>query len=235
MKLEHGAETKRERRLVVGEEARLLEHAGDHLRALIIAALSTGCRLGELLSLQWAQIQRNERGEAIALALPAGRTKTNKRRVIPVGTRRRAVLDLRRHAPDGTEHPAAAYVFGNAVGEKIASIRAAWEETCAKAGVVDLHFHDLRREFACRLLESSADLLDVRDFLGHANITTISTYLASTPVRLAAALARLERPELEPSEDRTQRSCDSGGSGPQWLDGKTDAHALTPFSLSGVA
>ena len=51
----------------------------------------------------------------------------------------------------------------------------------------------LRREFACRLLESSADLHDVRDFLGHANITTTSRYLRSSPVRLAEALERMER------------------------------------------
>ena len=56
----------------------------------------------------------------------------------------------------------------------------------------DLHFHDLRREFACRLMESSADLHDVRDFLGHANITTTSRYVRSTPVRLAQALERME-------------------------------------------
>jgi integrase len=61
-----------------------------------------------------------------------------------------------------------------------------------RAGIRDLHFHDLRREFACRLLESSADLHDVRDFLGHANITTTSRYLRSAPVRLAQALERME-------------------------------------------
>ena len=60
-----------------------------------------------------------------------------------------------------------------------------------------LHFHDRRREFACRLLEFSADLYDVRDFLGHANITTTSTYLRSTPVRLARALDG-----LDPGPDR---------------------------------
>jgi len=38
---------------------------------------------------------------------------------------------------------------------------------------------------ACRLLESSADVHDVRDFLGQANITTTSRYVRSTPVRLA--------------------------------------------------
>jgi site-specific recombinase XerC len=44
----------------------------------------------------------------------------------------------------------------------------------------------------CRLLDSSADLHDVRDFLGHAHITTTSRYVRSTPVRLAQALERME-------------------------------------------
>jgi len=57
---------------------------------------------------------------------------------------------------------------------------------------IDLHFHDLRREFACTLLESSAGMHDVQKFLGHANITTTSRYLESSPVRLVAALARME-------------------------------------------
>ena len=55
-----------------------------------------------------------------------------------------------------------------------------------------MRFHDLRREFACRLLETQAELHDVRDFLGHANITTTSRYLRSSSVRLASALERLE-------------------------------------------
>ncbi len=45
---------------------------------------------------------------------------------------------------------------------------------------------------ACRGLESSADLHDVRDFFGHAKITTTSRYVRSTPVRLAQALERME-------------------------------------------
>jgi site-specific recombinase XerC len=45
---------------------------------------------------------------------------------------------------------------------------------------------------ACRGLESSANLHDVRDCLGHANIPTTSRYVRSTPVRLAQALERME-------------------------------------------
>ena len=67
-------------------------------------------------------------------------------------------------------------MFGDEIGQSISSVKTAWRATCDQAGVVDLHFHDLRREFACRLLESRAELHDVRDFLGHTNITTTSRY-----------------------------------------------------------
>jgi integrase len=119
-----------------GEEARLLKHAGPQLRALILAALSTGCRLGELLSLQWRQIRRDEQGQARWIVLPAAKTKTAEARVIPVGPNLRSALELRRHAPDGTEHPSTAYVFGNEVGEPVKSIRTAWELTCDRAKLV---------------------------------------------------------------------------------------------------
>lgn len=179
-------------RVVDGEEVRLLKQANPHLRALIVAALSTGCRLGELLSLQWAQISKDERNLDRWIVLPATKTKTAEARVIPISSALRAVLELRRHAPDGTEHPQTAYVFGNECGEPVVSIRTAWERTCKRAHIEGLHFHDLRREFASRLLESRADLHDVQMFLGHAAITTTSRYLQSTPTRLERALARLE-------------------------------------------
>jgi hypothetical protein len=77
---------------------------------------------------------------------------------------------------------------------------------------VDLHFHDLRREFACRLLESRAELHDVRDFLGHTNITTTPRYLRSTTLRLERALTLLERHEEQQAETITvdQGKKDSG-------------------------
>jgi integrase len=175
-----------------GEETRLLAHAAPHLRSLIIAALSTGARLGELLSLQWSQIRRDEQGQARWLVLTAAKTKTAEARTVPIGPRLRAELEMRRHGPDGKELGVNAYIFGNEVGERVTSIRTAWELTCKRAGITGLHFHDLRREFACRLLESSADLHDVRDFLGHANITTTSRYLQSTPARLERVLERME-------------------------------------------
>ena len=86
---------------------------------------------------------------------------------------RKALLKQRRNA--GAErlclNRSRALVFGDEVGGPIASIKTAWRTAGQKASITGLHFHDVRREFACRLLESRAELHDVRDFLGHTNPT----------------------------------------------------------------
>lgn len=99
---------------------------------------------------------------------------------------------MRRHGPDGKELAPETFVFGNEVGEQVACIKTAWRATCRRAGIRDLHFHDLRREFGSRLMESGAEQHDIRDFLGHANITTTSRYLKSNDDRLERALTNME-------------------------------------------
>ena len=96
---------------------------------------------------------------------------------------------------EGEDLPQEAFVFGDEIGQSVSSVKTAWRTACEEAPIMDLHFHDLRREFACRLLESRAELHDVRDFLGHANITTTSRYLRSTTLRLERALTLLEEHE----------------------------------------
>jgi integrase len=142
-------ESPRERRLVEsgddrepGEEERLLKCAGHHLRDLIIAGIATGCRVGELLGLQWkdVRITTGPKGQARQhLLLPAGKTKTNIARAVPVGSRLAAVLEMRRHRPDGKPFGADAFVFGNEVGEHIGSIKKAWQTAVLKAPAMRLN------------------------------------------------------------------------------------------------
>ena len=76
--------------------------------------------------------------------------------------------------PAATAYGPEACFFGSAVGGKISSVKSAWGATCRRAHIADLQSRDLRREFGSRLRESGASDHDVRDFLGHANITTPS-------------------------------------------------------------
>ena len=179
----------RTRRLNAGEEELLLKHAGNHLRSLIVAALETGCRRGELLSLQWRHVHIEEG----VIRLDAENTKTKEARSVPITERLRGVLDVRNIGLDGLAFGSDHFVFGNEVGERIGTVRTAWVATCRRAGIQDLHFHDLRREFASSLLEAGAAHHDVRDWLGHSNITTTSQYLKSTPVRLQQVKVLFEK------------------------------------------
>jgi integrase len=128
---------------MIGCEAMLdlvfLTAAGTPLHDLVVAALETCCRKGELLSLQWKQVEwdRNR------ILLPAGKTKSKKERGIPMSGRLRALLESRRFGAK-PEH----YVFGNEEGDQIKTVKTAWKLANRRAGIRGLHFHDLRREGA---------------------------------------------------------------------------------------
>ena len=183
-------ELARERRLEPGEEERLLPACGPHLRALVTAALETVCRIGELLSLQWRQVRWDQN----EIHLPAGKTKARKPRYMPISQRLHAMLEMRRHDPDGEVHGPDAYVFGNALGERAyyATVSDAWVRACKRAQITGLHFHDLRREAASRLLEGDVPEQYVQAVLGHADLSTTSKYLTTTRKGLHQVMQRYE-------------------------------------------
>ncbi|MGE3520425.1 MAG: tyrosine-type recombinase/integrase [Vicinamibacterales bacterium] len=189
-------ERARSRRLQGDEAERLLAACGEHLRALVEAALETGCRRGELLSMQWHQVQFAPRGE---IWLPEGKTKTGRGRRVPISSRLRSVLDMRQAAlrtaqelADDEPTPGTSYVFGNAIGQRHGAIKTAWRFACTKAGIEDLHFHDLRREAGSRWMEAGVSLATIQKWLGHTNISQTSTYLATTATGEHEAMRRFE-------------------------------------------
>lgn len=185
-------ETHRSRRLQAGEETALLQHAGPHLHALLVAALSTGARVGELLSLQWSQVERDAHDRPVRVRLTAEKTKTSRTRILPVPWPLAAILDMRETAPDGQRHGADAYVFGNEVGERVLRVQTAWETCCRAAGIVGLHFHDLRREFGSRLLDAGVPLTTIQVYLGHTSVTTTAKYLEADQLLVATAVDAVE-------------------------------------------
>ncbi len=206
-------EIPRGRRLQDGEDAALLQACGTHLRAVVETALETGMRQGEILSLQWSQVEgmqlRKETDDTTTIAwapravlvLPPGKTKTQRERRIPVSSRLRLILEMRRFDPAGEPLSLTANVFGNEIGQQVKKIKRAWMSAVLKAHghkvaltatanltrecrnvleAIDLHFHDLRREAGSRWLEGGVPLHIVRDWLGHANVSQTSTYLSGT-------------------------------------------------------
>ncbi len=183
-------EAKRSRRLSADEEAALLEAAkpNPRLYRVVVAALETGCRRGELLALQWRDVNL-ERKE---LRVRAENAKTSAERVVPITTRLAAVLELAQYDPKGKTLPAEAFVFGDALGGRIGEIKTAWRNACAAAGLEDLHFHDLRHEAGSRWLEGGMPIHHVKELLGHANIKTTDTYLNATRIGLQESMRKYE-------------------------------------------
>lgn len=229
-------ELPRSRRLRVGEGESLVSVAGEHLRAIIECALETGCRKGEILSLQWSQVRWTPKAH---LFLPAAKTKTRTDRTIPMSSRLKAILEMRRTDAAGEAHPPEAYVFGTTTGERVLGFKRAWQTAVLKAhgheatyvkGAnlspasraalrgIDLHFHDLRREAGSRWMDAGVPLHQIQHWLGHTNISQTSTYLAATTLGAEEAMARFDQArgatpaapqpgQPEASTENLQESC----------------------------
>jgi integrase len=193
VKLAVSKEVGRQRRLTGDEEARLLKACGPHLYAVVTTLLWTGMRVGEALALQWQHVRLDASGKARHFVLPASNTKTNRARVVPIGDRVRAILDMRKTSPlDGKDFGPDAFVFGDETGAQIAGVATAWRLACRRAKIDDLRVHDLRHEAGSRALEAGVSLHLVRDLLGHSSVVTTSRYLASTSALLETAVKRME-------------------------------------------
>jgi len=200
-------EAQRHRRLEPGEEEKLLRSAESHLQALIVTALETCGRQGELLTLRWGDVSL-ARGEII---LRAEHTKDRQNRILPISSRLWKVLEMRRNTAAGLPFPSSAYVFGDEIGRRVGNVRRAWQtavlrthghkpvwiwkkktgpndkgstrlspESEAAYRAINLHFHDLRHEGGSRLLEAGWPVHYVQHMLGHASLRQTNTYLNAT-------------------------------------------------------
>ena len=94
------------------DEQKLLDAADPNLRGVLVALLDTACRVGEILSLQWKDVNLERR----EILIEAVKAKTRTVRFVPISTRLKGVLELRRLNSAGREFGLEAYVFGNEVG-----------------------------------------------------------------------------------------------------------------------
>src|SRR5882672_704779 len=223
------------RRLKPGEENRLLRAAlagrfpfdAQRLHDLIVGAIESGARKGELLALQWGDLDLAAPpavGIARITAVEKGARKTRKPRMVPVSLRWRAVLLRRRiNALTGQPFHDTAYVYGNEVGERVTQL-ASWEPAVVRAQgqtpellaggnlsdasvavykAAALHFHDLRREGASRWLETERyTLREIQELLGHTTIAQTSDYLGLQAGSLLDAARRNQALDLQDQRER---------------------------------
>ena len=161
-------ETERDRILSRDEEIKLLKNcvgAREHLRPLVIAALDTGCRKGELLSLEWKDIDFENR----VIRIRAMTTKTLTERAVPVSDR--LLLEFQSLKD---QFPARDSVFGISV-----KFQHSWDTACQKAELEDLRFHDLRATFCTRLIEAGMPIEQVAKLSGHTQLSTLYKHYLS--------------------------------------------------------
>lgn len=203
-------ETKRDRRIHREEEQSLLaaclamndwDHkwVGPAMHDRIIGALETCCRQGEMLRIQNRDVDWNQH----SILIRAENAKDNENRRIPFDPKGRLAPILKRRAELGPY----AFVFGTPEGEFQDSFKTAWESLLmvahghpanrptpkgrvdrARLKEIDLHWHDLRHEGACRLLADGVDIRVIQLMLGHSDIKTTQRYLNITDEEMRRAL-----------------------------------------------
>lgn len=179
-------ERKRERFLSDEEFSRLgdalNEAARDQTETLsavnaIRLLILTGCRLGEIMTLQWAHVNLKAR----ELRLPDSKTGA---KVVHFGDAATEVL-RRIKRIDGNP-----YVITGAIpGAHLTDLQHPWRRIRASAGLDDVRIHDLRHSFASNALALGEGLPMIGKLLGHTQVQTTARYahLANAPIKAAAA------------------------------------------------
>jgi integrase len=154
----------------------LREVISPHAVAAIRLLLLTGCRMGEILKLQWSQVDL-ERG---FLRLPD--SKTGKKEVILGAPALKVLADI----PRVKGNPFV--IVGEAKDKPRSDLKRPWKRITAHAGLSNLRLHDLRHSFASVGAASGMGLPIVGKLLGHASPSTTARYahLADDPLRRAS-------------------------------------------------
>lgn len=166
--------------LSLEDESKLLDAAAPHLRLIIVTALDTGMRLGELLHQFWEHIDFNRR----VLSVTKSKTAGGEGREIPLTERVYALLASIRH-PKGP-----VFTFNE---QPIGAVKTAWRAAMRRAGIPYRRFHDLRHTFNTRLMEAGVMQEIRRALMGHSpgkDVNSIYTHI-ELPVK-REAIRKLE-------------------------------------------
>jgi len=166
----------RQRRLRPGEEEVLLAACAasstTYLHSLVVLAIETGMRFGELVSITWGNVDLSAR------TVHRPDTKNGHPRTVPLSARARRAI---RTVPSGYE--------GRVFMGKPGSIRAAFGAALKRSGVgSDLRFHDLRHEAVTRLFEKGLNPIEVGMISGHRSMSMLQRYTHLGPKELLMKL-----------------------------------------------
>jgi len=191
--------------------------SNSHLTPIVITALHTGMRRGEILGLQWEKNVDLKHGFILL-----DKTKNGERREIPISDTLRSVLQgiLRRidvpyvffDAATGKPYKDVKRSFGTALRKaewescqqchyERQKIQAADPGNCPHCGseirrhkgIEDFHFHDLRHTFASQLVMAGEPLAAVSKLLGHKHVNMTMRYSHLAPAHLRKAVSAMDK------------------------------------------
>jgi len=153
----------RERRLKIGEQDLLIKECSVSkniwLKPVVLLALETAMRRGEILNLKWENISVDQQ----TCYLPM--TKNGSSRNVPLSLDAISILNDLARSFDGRVFP-----ISNT------SLRGLWNRACKRAGITDLHFHDLRHEATSRFFEKGLNVMEVATITGHKDLRMLQRY-----------------------------------------------------------
>lgn len=175
----------RVRFLTQEEIGRLIDCANNWFKPVIIVAVYTGLREGNIISLTWEKINLFKR----SIVLSASEMKNDESLCIPINdTLFETLKDLQK-----VRYLDSNLVFmrnGRPLYKKL--IERALKKACKQARITDFRFHDLRHTFASMLVESGVDLYTVQKLLGHKDGRMTQRYAHLTQDKLIRAVKVLD-------------------------------------------
>jgi len=168
----------RTRYLQEGEAEKLAPHLPQWLVPIIVAAVDTGLRLDNIINLLISQVDLDKK----LLLIPGQTTKNGAPLMKKMTNRLHAIIE------DAIKNRKvkSPYVFIQPDGKPYSCGRVgkAFERACKKAGIEDLHFHDLRHDFATFLINNGATLYQVQLALGQKDSRMAQRYAHLDPNNL---------------------------------------------------
>lgn len=174
-----------DRWLTAEEEMKLLQASPVWLQEIIRFALNTGMRQGEILALQWQDVDFY-RGVLVVM-----KSKNRERRTIPLNS---IVFELLTEKQAVGRKPGPVFVTGRGNPLKVRYLIRTFTKARNRAGLTDFRFHDLRHTFASRLVQKGIDLYKVQRLLGHKTGVMTQRYAHHCPESLREGVRVLEVP-----------------------------------------
>ena len=174
----------RVRYLTDAEETELFKalKGQDWVKDIIVMAINTGMRRGEIFDLKWFDVDLNRR------IVHVRQSKSGRPRTIPLNATAQTLLAK---LPKTSE-----YVFPSPKKEtrRVNDVGRQFERAVKKAKIVDFHFHDLRHTAATRMADAGADPFTLAAILGHSDIRMTARYTHATDEAKRRAVDRLVKP-----------------------------------------